>query len=652
MLDAGAINQSEAAGLQIALVGGDSSDLVAPPTSGPPPDVPFDIKSGPGTRIGSGGPEVRTGNVRGGLDAAVRGVGGGLGTGGGSGTGFGGLNVRTPGTGGGGATGAGGFASSINEALVDALTRLGKTSDQLDRIAILAEVTSLNDIAGLLSNQEINQLGRETRSSEFAQDLAETIREFDRNFGFSERQQQLDQGNQFQNRALQQLLGQEQIGLGQDRLSLDRLLGQAGIRLQGQQLNQGNDQFLANLLQQNQQFGANLGLQRQLGLGDLQLGQGQLDLSRLLGQGNLQLGQGQLDLSRLLGQGNLGLGQDRLALDQLLGVGGLELGQGQLGENARQFDANLALQQLLGQGGQDTTRRGQDIQQQLGLGQLGLGQGQLGENARQFDASFGLQELLGVGNLELNQAELAERQRSTEAGLAENARQFDLSNERLIQQHGETIALQRAQIAQQAADSAMRAALGQGQLQLGRDELNEVMRQFNITQPEDVRQFELRLGENQRQFNQSQEQERNLTLRAILSQQQNAAIANPFGAFALNLLGGDALGLPELPPLQPITGMPAGAGTQAVPPPAPPFGTPLQGPPQVANVPPPAPPLTGPVAGPVGQGFGGFVPPPQTINTPPTGGGFTPSPSGSKQVGPDEIARRQQFRASLQAGHR
>jgi len=109
-------------------------------------------------------------------------------------------------------------------------------------------------------------------------------------------------------------------------------------------------QFNQQLAQAMEQFSAQLGLDKTLGLGQLALGhkqagntaayqQGQLALGqeeaairRMLGLGQLELGQGRLSLDELLGKGQLGLGKEQLSLDTLLGKGQLEFNYAELEE--------------------------------------------------------------------------------------------------------------------------------------------------------------------------------------------------------------------------------------------------------------------------------------------------------------------------------
>jgi len=114
---------------------------------------------------------------------------------------------------------------------------------------------------------------------------------------------------------------------------------------------------------------AGLEQNRQLGFGNLNLGQGQLDLSRELGLGNLQLGQGQLALQGELGRGQLGLSQQELALQRQLGLGNLSLAQEQFGANR-----GFTQQQL------DILRQQMELERQLGVGGMQQTENQFAQN--------------------------------------------------------------------------------------------------------------------------------------------------------------------------------------------------------------------------------------------------------------------------------
>jgi len=86
-----------------------------------------------------------------------------------------------------------------------------------------------------------------------------------------------------------------------------------------------------------------------------------LEQGRQLGFGNLALGQGQLALQGELGRGQLGLSQQELALQRQLGLGNLSLAQEQFGANR-----GFTQQQL------DILRNQSELEGQISTGQLGL----------------------------------------------------------------------------------------------------------------------------------------------------------------------------------------------------------------------------------------------------------------------------------------
>tara|TARA_Y100000310_G_scaffold193906_1_gene193863 strand:+ start:3939 stop:5567 length:1629 start_codon:yes stop_codon:yes gene_type:complete len=227
-------------------------------------------------------------------------------------------------------------ARQFNDALAFDKARFNESVDQFQKNAGVRQQEIENQIAqfgqrlGLDQQQVTNQL------SQFNASLAEETRRFDIGANFS--QQQLDQQQQAQ--AFQQQFQQLQLG------------------------------------QQAGQFQQEIDLQKQLGQGQLGLGQGQLDLDTLLGTGQLGLGQGQLDLSTLLGTGQLGQGQQQIDLQKLLGLGQQALQQQQITNQQNQFGQQfgLSLADRLSQPGFAAVA---DI---LGTGQVPQGLRQAGVN--------------------------------------------------------------------------------------------------------------------------------------------------------------------------------------------------------------------------------------------------------------------------------
>lgn len=127
----------------------------------------------------------------------------------------------------------------------------------------------------------------------------------------------------------------------------------------------------AQLAAQTQQAGGRLDLDRTLGVGNL-------GLQRELGLGQLRLGEGELGLQRDLGMGNLEIGQGQLALQGELGRGDLDLRQVQGGQQHEIATGQLQLNRDLGFGQQGIQQQEVDLNRELGLGNLQLGQQRLG----------------------------------------------------------------------------------------------------------------------------------------------------------------------------------------------------------------------------------------------------------------------------------
>lgn len=167
------------------------------------------------------------------------------------------------------------------------------------------------------------------------------------------------------------LAGQQDQALANMRANL---VGQsANGQLQGTAQAQGAAQ---NSINSSNQLGLSqqqLALQSQLGLGNLNLGQQQLNQS-----GN-QFGQ-TLDFQKLQNSQNYGLNQQQLALQSQLGLGNLALGQGDLslrqqqtGNQNNQFYAGLGQNYDLANMQNQTQNRGLDINQQQNQNQYTLG---------------------------------------------------------------------------------------------------------------------------------------------------------------------------------------------------------------------------------------------------------------------------------------
>lgn len=167
------------------------------------------------------------------------------------------------------------------------------------------------------------------------------------------------------------LAGQQDQALANMRANL---VGQsANGQLQGTAQAQGAAQ---NAINSSNQLGLSqqqLALQSQLGLGNLNLGQQQLN------QSGSQFGQ-TLDFQKLQNSQNYGLNQQQLALQSQLGLGNLALGQGDLslrqqqtGNQNNQFYAGLGQNYDLANMQNQTQNRGLDITQQGQQNQYTLG---------------------------------------------------------------------------------------------------------------------------------------------------------------------------------------------------------------------------------------------------------------------------------------
>lgn len=229
------------------------------------------------------------------------------------------------------------------------------------------------------------------------------------------------------NAANQQQLGLGNLGVAQQQANTTQqgTLGNLALG-QGQLTGQLNGQSTLGaqqLAQSGSQFQQNLGLQQQLGLGNLGVQQQQANTAQTSALGNLALGQGQLGLAQGEAVGDIGgqstLGAQSLGLQQQLGLGNLGVAQQQANTQQAGTMGNLAL----GQGQLGVQQNAQSIQQQQF-------QQSFAQNASQFGQTYALQQAqqdlnqqVQTGQLSIAQAnqQLAQLQNTQQNTLATNA---------------------------------------------------------------------------------------------------------------------------------------------------------------------------------------------------------------------------------------
>lgn len=194
-----------------------------------------------------------------------------------------------------------------------------------------------------------------------------------------------------QRQARTELANQLGIQRAQDYATQRNALLGLGLQNRGQDLS--SQQASAQLAQQAQDNAASRALQQQLGMADVGIRQQQLSqqaqqmkmdnalaqqrlgLDRTLGMGNLDLNKTRATQDYSLGLGNLDLGKTRAAQDYSLGAGNLnlqsDLGRGRLGLDAQTAAANVGLNRdrlALDASGQqfDQGMRGLDFQNKVG----------------------------------------------------------------------------------------------------------------------------------------------------------------------------------------------------------------------------------------------------------------------------------------------
>ena len=283
-----------------------------------------------------------------------------------------------------------------------------------------------------------------------------------------------------------------QMGLSRDQFLEGVRQFNQGIGLQNAQFEEAVRRFNAELGQRQGEFREQIGLQREVQVGQLRLSEA-------------ELGQRSAELAR-----RFGLDEQRFAEanrqfnaeeERLAGEFGQRMGldQAQFQELARQFDAGMTLQTTQQEEGvrqfnaQIEQRRGEFAQS------FGLDAEKFGEATRQFDAEIAERKRqaqagetiagrgMAVQEAELGQrsAELARRFGLDEQRFAEANRQFDVEEERLTDQFA-------------------------SQMGLSREQFTEATRQFNAgmalqttEQTEAVRQFNAQLKQRRGEFAQS-----------------------------------------------------------------------------------------------------------------------------------------------------
>jgi hypothetical protein len=188
-------------------------------------------------------------------------------------------------------------------------------------------------------------------------------------------------------------LGMGNLGLGQFNAQTQRDLGFGNLALGNKQAD--NSFNLGQQAQNTNQFGAQT--QRDLGMGNLALGYTQANQNFALGQGNLANQQQQTANNFTLGQGNLALGNKQADNSYNLGLGNLGLGQMQANQNFYTQQRGQDMQQAglganLIQGGNSGLQQGGQ-----GLYNLGLTQQQAPLNALQAYAQM-LSPFTGLNN--------------------------------------------------------------------------------------------------------------------------------------------------------------------------------------------------------------------------------------------------------------
>lgn len=215
------------------------------------------------------------------------------------------------------------------------------------------------------------------------------------------------------------------------------------------------------------------------------------------GQNQYEFDQGNA-LEAAKSQGQLQNDQDRMALDEELGLGNLDIRQGELDQSGSQFGQSLTLEQqkLAQQGEQSNMDRA--LRERLGMGELGVSQGNLalqGELGRgglaldqqrlgldtdkytssvdQANADRALQQMIATSDIGLRGQELAQKGQQFTQGLEFEGGQNDLQRQLQLAMQGSDLGFQREQMAQQGSQ------FDRG-LTLDQQRLAEQNRQFDV----------------------------------------------------------------------------------------------------------------------------------------------------------------------------
>lgn len=221
----------------------------------------------------------------------------------------------------------------------------------------LADLAGSQDLAQFEANRVATALDNENafRTAEFQQGQYEN----DRQTALEAAQAQSQQGTQQQQLMLDELLGLGALDVKQGDLDLQDFLGRQSLGIQRDQLGLERDKYMSGVDQAN----ADRALQQMLGMGDLGVRNRGLDQSQNQFEQNLQFqgNQSAADRAQQLAlQGNeLGFNREQLAEQGRQFNQGLDLDQQRLAEQMRQFNV-----------GAEDTDLARALQERLGVGEL------------------------------------------------------------------------------------------------------------------------------------------------------------------------------------------------------------------------------------------------------------------------------------------